>query len=55
METDYAGGILANQLIRMPTKKYDGGMNAQDRQLLHQMEVDVWDQLLLLHPPLRRQ
>ena len=41
METDYAGGILANQLIRMPTKKYDGGMNAQDRQLLHQMEVDV--------------
>ena len=25
----------------MPTKKYDGGMNAQDRQLLHQMEVDV--------------
>ncbi len=29
------------QPIRMPTKKYDGGMNAQDRQLLHQMEVDV--------------
>ena len=27
--------------IRLPTKRYDGGMNAQDRQLLHQMEVDV--------------
>jgi hypothetical protein len=24
METDYAGGILPNQLICMPTKKYDG-------------------------------
>lgn len=29
------------QPICMPTKKYDGGMDAQDRQLLHQMEVDV--------------
>ncbi len=28
--------------LRVPTKRYDGGMNAQDRQLLHQiMEVDV--------------
>ncbi len=27
--------------IRLPTKRYDGGMNAQDRQLLHQMEVGV--------------
>ncbi|KAL7455938.1 hypothetical protein ACHAWC_009740, partial [Mediolabrus comicus] len=27
--------------IRLPTKRYDGGMNAQDRQLLHQMEVNV--------------
>ena len=27
--------------IRLPTKRYDGGMNAQDRQLLHQMEVSL--------------